>query len=288
MTRYTQAVCRAGHLVLGSQRAAAALRLPLAPSVTSAASSRLRGSLLSLKLAGASCIASFAGAFRPLSSDAKVGIDVDEILRRLAAAEAATHAESAMRIGAEAATHAERALRVGAEAATDAERALRVAAEAAAEVASKRTFFFSRMLSIASSVAAEHASKSETRRGAPEPLVTSFEDVLDATFPKVDEIALATAWASFRVRHAYVWLPPTAATLNENRHVHPSIGCVLDAVRPSTLRLWHDKPAPDDVSIAQIRPDFALTGARDAASSTIGALLVVEVKLPGDIRNAAQ
>jgi hypothetical protein len=63
---------------------------------------------------------------------------------------------------------------------------------------------------------------------------------------------------------------------------------VLDAVVPrGALRVWHDKPAPDDVKRAHVRPDFLLTDDRDAAASAVGALLVVEVKLPGDL-NAAE
>jgi hypothetical protein len=52
------------------------------------------------------------------------------------------------------------------------------------------------------------------------------------------------------------------------------------------LRLWCNAMAEDDINRAQIRPDFTVTHARDFMPSTIGALLLVEVKLPGNLAAA--
>jgi hypothetical protein len=53
--------------------------------------------------------------------------------------------------------------------------------------------------------------------------------------------------------------------------------------------VWHNQETPDN-AMAQsphLWPDFVLTGARDAMPSTFGALVIVEVKLPGGIKAAA-
>jgi len=89
---------------------------------------------------------------------------------------------------------------------------------------------------------------------------------------------------------ASVWAPPPAAqVLSENRDMHQSIGWALRAAATdSVLRVWHERKAADCVEGASVRPDFTLTGSRDAAPSTIGALVQVEVKLPGDVEKGAR
>ena len=77
--------------------------------------------------------------------------------------------------------------------------------------------------------------------------------------------------------------PPTGRKLGEILDVQPIIAAVLASLMPSELRLWHDTVAEDDESSAKIRPDFSVSHARDAAASTLGAVLVVEVKLPRDL-----
>jgi hypothetical protein len=52
------------------------------------------------------------------------------------------------------------------------------------------------------------------------------------------------------------------------------------------LRLWLGKSAGDDTAAAAIVPDQVWTHARDAAPSTIGALIIVEVKKPGRLSAA--
>jgi len=171
----------------------------------------------------------------------------------------------------------------------DAERTRADAADARAEAAAKENFFTA-MRSISSSASADTTSRTDTaRRGAPEAEFEEGGDVLRGAAPDVDEGAVRAAWAVFLARHAASWRPPPAAAkLKENRHVHPTVGWLLDAVVPrGALRVWHDEPAPDDVKRAHVRPDFTVTLARDAAPSTIGAVLFVEVKKPRDIVNAA-
>ena len=180
----------------------------------------------------------------------------------------------------------ERVARIREHAARIREHAARIAAENEAEVTAKKCFFKD-MRSISSSSAVDtKSSQGEERLDAPTP--SGFHDLLCA-FPEVNtrDRNVKSAWAAFCEQHSECWRPPPAK-LKENRDVHPSIARVLDAVVPlNDLRVWHDKLAPDEIGSAQIRPDFTLTGRRDATPSTIGALLFVEVKLPGQLEDAA-
>ena len=201
--------------------------------------------------------------------------ELAEALSRLAAAEALAAAANARAEG-------ERAR-------ADDERARADGEHARAEAHAKELFFVY-MRSISSSSSSDTSSKADTaRRGAPEPEPAGEGDGLDGAFPAADEAAVRSAWDAFRARHAASWRPPPAAArLRENRHVHPTVGCLLDAIVPrGALRVWHDKPAPDDVRRAHVRPDFTLTHVRDAAPTTVGASLIVEVKKPGGIGDAA-
>jgi len=170
-------------------------------------------------------------------------------------------------------------------------RAVALSARAEADAAHKETFF-SNMRSMASATSSDTTTRSdECRRGAPLPSTENKSDLLSEFFPEaVDEGAAWSAWAAFRDRHAKTWRAPPSTTsqLRENRHVHPSIHFLLEAAAASGgLRVWHDAAAPDDVERAHIRPDFTLTSTRDSGPSTIGGLLLVEVKLPGNL-DAAQ
>jgi hypothetical protein len=83
--------------------------------------------------------------------------------------------------------------------------------------------------------------------------------------------------------------PPAAAALDENADVHPAVEWVLRAAAVACgLRVWHERKTADCVEGAPVRPDFTLTGDRDAAPSTIGALVIVEAKLPGNLANAVK
>ena len=163
------------------------------------------------------------------------------------------------------------------------------AADVRAEASTKETFFVA-MRSISSSSSTDTTTKADVaRRGAPEPDVGLDDDVFGSDFPDDDAAAAPDAWSEFCARHATAWRPPpTVAKLHENRHVHPTIGWALSAVTAGGgLRVWHDAAAPDDVALAHVRPDFTLTAARDAAPSLVGALLLVEVKRPAGISDAA-
>ena len=196
-------------------------------------------------------------------------MDIDHILRELAAARAALAASDAARAAAD-------------------ERAERV----------EKELFFTQMRSISSSLSSDTSSKTdEVRRGAPAPAAIADDGFLEL-FPLVAESKVIEVWGKFRAMHAREWMVPAVAkaaagasnrknNLNENKDVHPTIALILHAAASTTLRVWHDSPAPDDVARAHVRPDFTLTSLRDAAPSTIGAKLVCEVKLPGSFESAA-
>ena len=206
----------------------------------------------------------------------------EEMRDALAAAEARAEAADARAAD-------ERIARESADARAADERIAREAADAAAEGASKQAFFI-QMRSISTSSSAETASNvDEARRDAPAPTIDGAADFL-ADFP--DDGDAATCFARFRQRHANAWQPQPqpqrTAALKENRDVHPIVECALRAAAPLSLRVWHDRVAADCIASAHIRPDFVLTLDRDAGASTIGAILVVEVKLPGGINAAAR
>ena len=170
-------------------------------------------------------------------------------------------------------------------------------ARAAAEVSERleqKRHWFTRLAAISSAPAAESVScADEKRRGAPEPELAPIDGILGG-FPVVDGEAAAAAWATACALAASAWRPPllkpgaAAAGLSENRDVHPVIRGVLGAVAGHRLRVWHDEETPDDACTkAHLWPDFVLSDARDAMASVFGALVIVEVKLPGGITAAA-
>lgn len=151
--------------------------------------------------------------------------------------------------------------------------------------------FMDRMCAISNSHSGDTQSNPDViLRGAKEAVLVPLADLF-RTLPQVDVGATVAAWAALRKAHSAQWRPPrlpSNAPLNENRHVHPTIACVLrEAMEPSTpLRLWCNATAEHEVVEASVCPDFSLTHRRDAMPSTMGALLMVEVKLPGEIENA--
>jgi len=181
----------------------------------------------------------------------------------------------------------ERAARVAADEARVAERAARVAAEKARE-ASEKARFLEWMRSISSSSSNDTSSNAdEGRRGAPSPTAASLSDVVGPSGAAGGASTKATCkrrWADFLARHATAWRQPLpGCKLGEVLDVQPVIAAALASLVPPGLRLWHDTVAEDDESSAKIRPDFCVSHARDAAASTLGAVLVVEVKLPGNL-----
>ena len=205
----------------------------------------------------------------------------------------------------------ERELRVVAE--TTAAAAETTAAAAAADAARERELraaaekctFFTQMRAIFSSSSADTASNTdEARRAAPAPAIGTVEEVLTGGSPtpavavapapehggSSAAAAAAAAWAAFSSAYLRKWAPRAAAAaasrLNENRDVHPVVAALLAAAVPRGLRVWGNAYAEDEVASARIRPDFTVTHARDSAPSTLGALVLVEVKLPGSLDDA--
>jgi hypothetical protein len=177
-------------------------------------------------------------------------------------------------------------------AAPTSKRAIRAAREAA-----EKDRFLEWMRSVSSSSSGDTTSNAdETRRGAPVPTVVTAIEAISG-LADISDAAAATAcmhqWGAFRVAHASSWRePPPPAQLEpplrENRDVHPSVATLLSALTPKGLRLWHDDLAEDDEAAAKIRPDFCVSSTRDSAASTLGAVLIVEVKLPGELDAAAR
>jgi hypothetical protein len=245
-----------------------------------------------------------AAALRARSSE------LAELRARLAEAEAKSLADAAARAvaeearaAAEATSLADASARAAAEKARAAAEEARAAAEAtsladaAARAAEQKQHWFTRLEGMSSSAAAESASRAdEARRGAPKPELASVDGVLGG-FPSADGEAAAAAWVTACALTAGAWRPPSlkpavaAAVLSENLNVHPVIHGVLSAIVGRNLRVWHNQETPDDAMAAaqspHLWPDFVLTGARDAMPSTFGALVIVEVKLPGGIKAAA-
>lgn len=137
------------------------------------------------------------------------------------------------------------------------------------------------MRSISASPAAETASRANSMRlFAPEPVVVAADAVLEG-IPAAAVEAARAAWADCCARHSIVWRAPQGV-LNEVRDVHPTVEAAVRAAVPlRSLRVWHDVIAADAVPHAEIKPDFTVTDARDALPSTIGGLVLIEVKLPG-------
>ena len=155
---------------------------------------------------------------------------------------------------------------------------LEVAAAHAARETAEKDAFFSRMLSISSSSAADSSSGSDVaRRGAPEPVASDLVRVFEG-LPAAP--SCVSQWAAFCALHKDSWEQPRGAKLDENRDIHPSVRILLATACSPELRVWSNEIAADNVARAEIRPDFSVTHQRDAALSLLGALVQVEVKLP--------
>ena len=147
--------------------------------------------------------------------------------------------------------------------------------------------FFDHLRSIAAmSASTSVAGADVARRSAPAPVFATADAVLAGAPPAPPDCA--ARWVDFCARHARAWAPPLdPTTLDEIRDVHPSIGAALGAAAAARgLRVWRDAIASDAVPVAEAKPDFSVAHERDAALSLMGALLLVEVKLPGNLRGA--
>jgi hypothetical protein len=125
-----------------------------------------------------------------------------------------------------------------------------------------------------------------SRRGAPVPVVAGEDDVVSGA-PPPPEAGVSAAWALFLAEHAAV-PPPRAGRASEVKTVQPVVASLARhaAGAAGELRVWLGKPAGDDTAAAAMAPDQVWAHARDAAPSTIGALVIVEVKKPGGLENA--
>ena len=121
------------------------------------------------------------------------------------------------------------------------------------------------------------------RRRAPAPVLAAMEAVVAGTSPLVQEAA-AAAWLAYRSEHA----PASRGHTSEVRGVQPIVArlarCAAGAA--GELRQWLGKTADDDTAPAAVAPDQLWSHARDAAPSMLGALLIVEVKKPGNLASA--
>lgn len=174
------------------------------------------------------------------------------------------------------------------------ERTRRIAAEKGriaeekGRIAAEKGWFFALMMGMSSSASGDTASNTDaTRRGAPEPIIVSEADFFRG-FPDLAAADTQALWVAFGARHSATWKRPSRANLDENRDIHPSIFALLLVVASAFLRVWGNVFAEDDIDRAKIQPDFTATDVRDSSASTIGALIIIEVKLPGDLTRAVR
>jgi hypothetical protein len=162
------------------------------------------------------------------------------------------------------------------------------AAEAKAEAAFKETFIakLEGMSGSASESNASGGGSDVARRGAPAPVEAPLDVVLPALPSR--RTAAVSLWCTFKQRAASLPQPLLREHMREVADVHPVVKALFDAaLRPGCdLRLWHDIVTADSIPVQEMQPDFVITHARDAQPSVIGALLLVEVKLPEDLKTA--
>jgi hypothetical protein len=167
-----------------------------------------------------------------------------------------------------------------AEARADAERARADAAEKKA--------FVAKLDGIAAS-GSESSPADVERRGAPAPVIAD-EGAVALGMPALEEAEARASWARYVAAHAPAPAAPGAPrAVAEVRAVQPVVKrlslCAAGA-EAVQLRIWLGKEASDDNAAAAAIPDQVWTHARDAASSLIGALVIVEVKKPGHLNSA--
>jgi hypothetical protein len=197
----------------------------------------------------------------------------EELLRRLAVLEMNIIQERAL-------TNAERARADEERARADEERVLKNAERARADAAEKATFV-ARLASISASGSYSPPLADFARRGGLEDEVVGVGAIL-AGVPELDDADVRAAWESFVAAHAAAPPAPSGGSVEINV-VQPVVMAVARhaAGAAGALRVWRGKTAADDTIAAAMAPDQVWTHARDAAPTTIGALIIVEVKLPG-------
>ena len=210
---------------------------------------------------------------------------LEELQRRLEAAEQRAAEDAAARRAAELRVADEVAARKAAEqrAATSDLRA--ETSDKGLYLAGKENFLLKmRSMSGASSVSTQ--SQTDTyRQGAPVAEVAALSSILRG-LPAAPG-SCAAVWDRYLARRPAS--PAAVAKLDERRDVHPSVKALLSVLVPAErMRLWQEERVHDDAGGAHIAPDFTLTAARDASPSVIGALFCIEIKLPGEIEFAVR
>jgi hypothetical protein len=164
--------------------------------------------------------------------------------------------------------------------------AARLAAEARTREQAEKTFTV-KMMAISSSASGDTSKADTARRGAPVP-TTSTADFMEP-YPVVDPARVTDAWAAFSKKLGE-WTPPDPP-VREVSHVQPVVRMVLEAAlgeSPRQLRYFKERVASDDIAVAEAKPDFLVTHAREARASLLGSALILEVKLPGKQGKAEQ
>jgi len=163
------------------------------------------------------------------------------------------------------------------------------AASAEREEAAHKATFVAKLEGMSASASESHAGgggSDVARRGAPAPVETEVDDVL-SDFAQASRTAPTTLWT--KARSAFSELKPLLSVSDgEVAGVHPAVEVILEAALApdSGLRLWHEVIAADSNPVQEMKPDFVVTSARDAQPSAMGAALLVEVKLPGNLDGA--
>ena len=161
----------------------------------------------------------------------------------------------------------------------------RLAVSEAANTCLEKAAFFEHMRTVAS-----QASKLSPSSG----LRLEVAPISDAELEAVLGGPLGAAPVGGAIQHSWIRACTTLQSswsvmpdiLIENEHVHPVMKAVLEEALPPNTRLWCNVIAPDDIPYDQVRPDFLVAHARDAAPSLLGSIALVEVKLQGNLRDA--
>ena len=203
-----------------------------------------------------------------------------------ARAQAETQAEALQRRAAQAWGEAEAQLRRAAE-----DVAARAQAWAEATELKAYLDLFRGMAATASESRGTGPGVDVERRGAPPLELATLSDVLQVAAATADQVnGDQVAWEQLRssaLSPTCTWLQPLKPEDSEVAAVHPPVHKVLEAALPedADLQIFRGKVAVDSAGVG-MQPDFTLTHVRDQVANSIGALLMVEVKLPKGMNSA--
>ena len=124
--------------------------------------------------------------------------------------------------------------------------------------------------------------------GARRGLAPAVETGADLVLPgsAVSRTALRSMWSTALSLLEELPQPLLKPPLAEVASVHPVVAAFLQAALPADKRLWRDVITPDSIDAQEMKPDFTVTDLRDRSASLLGAVLLVEVKLPDNLRGA--